>query len=228
MNPTAKAIDPLGVSELISTAYRRYLRSLMPLREPEAARALHEKIDSSPLLSKGPLLEITPPYATGATPRSLVEEGVLEAGFTSPRGPKVSLDRPLYVHQETAIRKAFLEMREDAEPAPALARAITERVRQGDHAFVHIEDVQDMVQEELMRSGYYKVAESYILYRAHRNRQREDQVRPADDEQQDSLVVVVKPNGDSNFWDGADLKRLLQSATQRDRLSSRDSGFAYV
>mgnify|MGYP001398904949 CR=1 FL=1 len=106
MNPTTNAIDPLGVSELISTAYRRYLRSLMPLREPEAARALHEKIDSSPLLSKGPLLEVTPPYATGATPRSLVEEGVLEAGFAGTRGPKVSLDRPLYVHQETAIRKA--------------------------------------------------------------------------------------------------------------------------
>jgi len=113
---------------------------------------------------------------------------------------------------ETAIRKAFLEMREAADPAPVLARAITERVRHGDHAFVHIEDVQDMVQEELMRSGYYKVAESYILYRAHRNRQREESVQPGEDEQQDSLVVVVKPDGESAFWDGADLKRRIQFA----------------
>jgi len=113
---------------------------------------------------------------------------------------------------ETAIRKAFLEMRESADPAPVLARAITERVRHGDHAFVHIEDVQDMVQEELMRSGYYKVAESYILYRAHRNRQREESVQPGEDEQQDSLVVVVKPDGESAFWDGADLKRRIQFA----------------
>ncbi|HEY8899094.1 MAG TPA: ribonucleoside-diphosphate reductase subunit alpha [Chthoniobacterales bacterium] len=115
---------------------------------------------------------------------------------------------------ETAIRKAFLEMREDAEPAPALARAITERVRAGDHAFVHIEDVQDMVQEELMRQGFYKVAASYVLYRAHRSAQRETEASEKTDvEQQDSLVVVVKPNGDSAFWDGADLKRRIQFAT---------------
>ncbi len=115
---------------------------------------------------------------------------------------------------ETAIRKAFLEMREDAEPAPLLARAVSERVRHGDRAFVHIEDVQDMVQEELMRSGFYKVAESYILYRAHRNRQREEQARPAQEEpQQDSLIVVRKADGQSDFWDGTDLKRRIQFAS---------------
>ncbi|MDD5199001.1 MAG: ribonucleoside-diphosphate reductase subunit alpha, partial [Terrimicrobiaceae bacterium] len=116
---------------------------------------------------------------------------------------------------ETAVRKAFLSVREDAEPAARVARAITDRARHGDRAFINIEDVQDLVQEELMRSGFYKVAESYILYRAHRSRQREeDAARPSDDEpQQDSLVVVRKADGQSVFWDGADLKRRIQFAT---------------
>ena len=39
--------------------------------------------------------------------------------------------------------------------------------------FVNIEDVQDRVQEILMRDGFYKVAEAYILYRARRTHDRE-------------------------------------------------------
>jgi ribonucleoside-diphosphate reductase alpha chain len=113
---------------------------------------------------------------------------------------------------ETAVRKAFLSEKEDAEPAGRIAQAITERVRHGGRAFVHIEDVQDMVQEELMRQGYYKVAASYVLYRAHRSQQREEMTRSVDEPQQDSLVVVRKANGQSDFWDGADLKRRIQFA----------------
>ena len=34
---------------------------------------------------------------------------------------------------------------------------------------MHIEEVQDLVQEELMRQGHFKVAEHYIIYRAQRS-----------------------------------------------------------
>src|SRR3954468_10713794 len=67
---------------------------------------------------------------------------------------------------EIAIRKAFLSLQKDPAPATAITRAITERALQVKQAFLHIEEVQDMVQEELMKSGHYKVAEDYILYRA--------------------------------------------------------------
>jgi ribonucleoside-diphosphate reductase alpha chain len=115
---------------------------------------------------------------------------------------------------EHAVRRAFLDEKVDAEPAARVARAVTERVRRGDQAFVHIEDVQDMVQEELMRQGHYKVAASYVLYRAHRAQQRVDEARqPREDEpQQDSLVVVRRADGRSDFWDGTDLKRRIQFA----------------
>jgi len=113
---------------------------------------------------------------------------------------------------EIACRKAFLSTKENAEAAAAIARSVTERVRHRDQAFVHIEDVQDMVQEELMRQGYYKVAESYILYRAQRARQRDEASTLATEpaEQQDSLIVVRQADGQSLFWDGTELKRRIQ------------------
>ncbi|WP_160050509.1 DEAD/DEAH box helicase [Nocardiopsis sp. FR4] len=99
-------LDPIDVSAQISATYRRYLRSLLPVRDPVLASALDERISSSALLSKGPLLEATPPYETGRTPEELVREGVLSPGFLAPSGPDIDLTRPLYQHQEEAIRKA--------------------------------------------------------------------------------------------------------------------------
>jgi ribonucleoside-diphosphate reductase alpha chain len=118
---------------------------------------------------------------------------------------------------EEACRQAFLSMKENAEGAILIARGVTERVRLRDSAFVHIEDVQDIVQEELMRQGFYKVAESYILYRAQRSRHREDAAIHAAPESeaketQDSLIVVTQRDGQTVFWDGSELKRRIQFA----------------
>jgi rubrerythrin len=99
------AFDPLSASTEIVEGYRRYLRSLLPLRDPALAAALDDAIDTSPLLSKGPLLEASPAYATGATVRELVDEGVLDRGFLDLTCPELPADRPLYRHQDEAIRK---------------------------------------------------------------------------------------------------------------------------
>jgi ATP-dependent helicase YprA (DUF1998 family) len=99
-------VDPIATSTLLSSTYRRYLRSLLPVRDTALAQALARRIDTSPLLTKGPLLEATPPYRTGATLRELVDEGVLDRAFTRLGGPALPLDRPLYRHQEEALRKA--------------------------------------------------------------------------------------------------------------------------
>ncbi|GAA0414295.1 DEAD/DEAH box helicase [Acrocarpospora corrugata] len=99
-------MDPLATSALITGTYRRYLRSLLPVRDPAIAEALAAEISASPLLSKGPLLEATPPYRTGATLRELIGEGVLDPAFAVLGSPALPLDRPLYLHQEQALRKA--------------------------------------------------------------------------------------------------------------------------
>ncbi len=99
-------MDVVATAEHLSLTYRRYLRSLLPGRDPSLTRALRDAIDSSPMLTKGPVLEATPPYQTGASLRDLITEGVLPGGFARLGGPALPLDRPLYAHQEQAIRKA--------------------------------------------------------------------------------------------------------------------------
>jgi hypothetical protein len=46
--PVGDSFDPLATSELISSGYRRYLRSLLPVRNPGIANALDAEIANSP------------------------------------------------------------------------------------------------------------------------------------------------------------------------------------
>src|SRR5690606_9606028 len=80
---------------------------------------------------------------------------------------------------------------------------------------MRIEDLQDRVQEELMRQGHYKVAETYILYRAHRAqlRQLEDEEVVRDYEStQDSMIVLTRTAGSTELWAGVDLRRRVEFA----------------
>ena len=114
---------------------------------------------------------------------------------------------------EIAVRKAFLTIKENPEPAIDIAKGVTERIRCGDQSFVHIEDVQDIVQEELMRQGHFKAAEHYILYRAQRNRLRIEEEENAEDPNQELMVTVTTDDGISSFWDGTDLRKRIAFAS---------------
>lgn len=114
---------------------------------------------------------------------------------------------------EIAVRKAFLFLQMDSEPAVLISEAVTQGVSQLNQAFVHIEDVQDMVQEILMRMGYFKVAEAYILYRAHRAQLREDEVKEdVEDGYQGAMIMVKSENDDAFFWNGSDLRKRIEFA----------------
>ena len=114
---------------------------------------------------------------------------------------------------EVAVRKSFLSLHLDSTPAVEVARAATDRLNVAGQAFLNIEDVQDAVQEEMMRQGHFKVAEAYILYRAHRLRVREDEGEVDSSEAlQESMIVVTEANGENTFWDGLDLKRRIEFA----------------
>ena len=114
---------------------------------------------------------------------------------------------------QAAVRRAFLTMEEDPEPAHKIARATSNRINLAGLARIDIEEVQDIVQEELMRFGYFRVAEHYILYRAQRSRQRAEAMEnPVDDSQQESMIVIQEADGSSNFWDGSDLRKRIEFA----------------
>jgi ribonucleoside-diphosphate reductase alpha chain len=92
---------------------------------------------------------------------------------------------------EIAVRKAFLSLERDSAPAVEIARAVTRRVVESKQAFMDIEEVQDLVQEEMMRAGHFKVAEHYIIYRRERALLRDsERVEPATAPEQNQLVVV--------------------------------------
>ena len=112
---------------------------------------------------------------------------------------------------ESAIRHCFLSEEKDPAPATAIAKAVTEFARHQDQAFIHIEDVQDAVQNEIMRQGHFKVAEAYILYRAERARLRSLEATPTEDPNQEAFVTVIR-DGSSEFWDGQELKKRIQFA----------------
>ena len=109
---------------------------------------------------------------------------------------------------EVAVRKAFLSLKSDSEPAVDLARQVTRKALSTGQAFINIEDVQDLVQEELMSKRHFKVAESYILYRARRRIERETGAS-GEEVKQDSMIVVKKKDGSTYFWDGIDLKKRI-------------------
>src|SRR5688500_15043210 len=114
---------------------------------------------------------------------------------------------------EIAVRKAFLTIKENPEPAIDIAKGVTERIRRGDQSFIHIEDVQDLVQEELMRQGHFKAAEHFILYRAQRARLREEQVNAVEDPNQEFFITVTQDDGKSTMWDGSELKKRIGFAS---------------
>lgn len=113
---------------------------------------------------------------------------------------------------EIAVRKAFLSLHQDSEPAVEIARRVSEHIIKLNAAFIHIEDVQDLVQEELMKRGHYKTAEAYILYRAHRAEQRAREIKREAATSQESMILISRRDGQNFFWDRADLRQRIAFA----------------
>ncbi|HWE58097.1 MAG TPA: ribonucleoside-diphosphate reductase subunit alpha [Solirubrobacteraceae bacterium] len=106
---------------------------------------------------------------------------------------------------EIAIRKAFLSLQADPSPAGPLAGRVAERARSLGSAYVAIETIQDLVQEELVLGGNMRVAERYIVYRAERALLRAQQRSLADEPEAVPTVPVIEADGSETLWDGADL-----------------------
>lgn len=118
---------------------------------------------------------------------------------------------------EVAVRSAFLSLGMDSSPAAGISKALTNRIARSGQEYMRIEDLQDKVQEELMRQGYFKVAEAYILYRAHRSKlraqEKEVEATPVDETAQESMIVVTRSDGSSDLWDGLDLRKRIEFAS---------------
>lgn len=96
-------MTPIELSDEIRDRYKRYLLTTFRFRDDELRASFSQALDEQHL-AKGPYLEATPAYVTAATPRVLFGQilgGDLPEDFLS----AVEGDRPLYQHQEVAIRR---------------------------------------------------------------------------------------------------------------------------
>ena len=85
--------------------YKRYLETTFYFKDPELRKSFQEALGMGHL-SKGPYLEATPVFKRGKKTQELLQELL-----TNPldEGLLIAMqgDRPLYLHQEEAIRKVF-------------------------------------------------------------------------------------------------------------------------
>ena len=114
----------------------------------------------------------------------------------------------------TAVRMAFLSLEQDPAPSVRVTAAVTRRVADLGQTIIGIEEVQDLVQEELMRQGHFKVAQNYILYRAYRARRREElAAQPVVvDDRQESMILVKSADGSTYLWNGDELRKRIAFA----------------
>ena len=121
-----------------------------------------------------------------------------------------------------AMTKAFLAVHGSQGAASSTVREVVEQLTQGvvkallrsrpSGGTFHIEDVQDQVELQLMRSDYHEVARAYVLYREKRAQERaQHQAAP----QATAPVLHVVDNGVRVPLDEAALRSLITSACAR-------------
>jgi ribonucleoside-diphosphate reductase alpha chain len=113
---------------------------------------------------------------------------------------------------EIAIRKAFLSLSLSSEPAAAIAARVNQRAHGLDTAYVPIETVQDIVQEELVLGGHMRVAERYIVYRAERTLLRAQHRSAGAAHTMPPPVPILEADGSESNWTGEDLRARIAFA----------------
>ena len=107
--------DPIKVSQNIKEEFVSYIATTFHVADRDYAKALTNELLQTNRLAKGPYLDITDSFATGASIAELIEQKEVSPLFKEleidvPEGEReIKLQRSLYLHQEQAIRKANFE-----------------------------------------------------------------------------------------------------------------------
>ena len=102
---TVPRLDPISAATLIGDSYRRYLKSRHQPGDRRLRNEFHRALDAFQL-HKGPFIQTTPPYRQGISIDGLITDETLHRGFAKVGRNVFPTERPLYLHQERAIRKA--------------------------------------------------------------------------------------------------------------------------
>lgn len=105
--------DPAKASEQIRSEFIDYITTSYSFADGDLKRKFENSLDE--IISKGPYVELNKIFKTGKSIQDLIDEGTLSKEFKNlEKGKmqypdpdiKLPIDRPLYYHQEQAIRKA--------------------------------------------------------------------------------------------------------------------------
>lgn len=121
-----------------------------------------------------------------------------------------------------AMTKAFLAVEGDTaanscrihEKVATLSKKISDTFFRRLHTggTLHIEEIQDQVELELMRAGEYKVAKAYVLYREERRRIREKEQKEAENKKAVNILHVTLSDGTVKPLDLSALKVQIENA----------------
>ena len=100
--------SPIDASNEIEQKYIRYLSTVFGISDDHYARQFQEQLSDKKMFSAGPFLDVTDSFVKGKSISELIQEGFVNAGFSEINMP---LDRPLYKHQEKALKSKRLIFR---------------------------------------------------------------------------------------------------------------------
>jgi len=105
------AMSPTDVHEALRASYLRYLETSFHLKDPLLLKQFRDLLcdKTQPPLVRPPILEVSPGFKPGASIEQLIEEGILPELFR--KFERSILKRPLYSHQDKALRKAVQDRR---------------------------------------------------------------------------------------------------------------------
>lgn len=93
----------IEASKSITGKYKRYLRTVFDIKDPEYREMFLRELDRSEPFSKGPYLDVVDSFVKGGSVAKLIEDGVLHKDFAYIDD---IYSKTLYLHQERAVRKA--------------------------------------------------------------------------------------------------------------------------
>ena len=105
-NESKPTFSALKQCAFIREEFSEYLRSTFDIRDKAYKDLFFERLEQMESeLYRGPFLKTTLPFASGKSIGEMVEEGAMHPDFLLLGGIDKIKDRPLYAHQEKAIRK---------------------------------------------------------------------------------------------------------------------------
>jgi ATP-dependent helicase YprA (DUF1998 family) len=104
-------LDPIATTAHLAATYRRYLKTVFPLRDRLLREQYHAALETNEAITRGPLLESQPPFLLGDSLADLIGEGVLSPRFRDLDSDALPLARHLYRHQELALRRVVQDDR---------------------------------------------------------------------------------------------------------------------